>query len=79
MIGCSLKSIAQTETFDMVTYTPPKNWKKDTKQGAVFYTNVNTTTGSYCVLGIYAGTPSDGDAQKDFKKEFILRWTMVTR
>lgn len=62
--------IAQTETFDMVTYTPPKNWKKDTKQGAVFYTNVNITTGGYCVIGIYAGTPSEGDAQKDFKKEW---------
>jgi hypothetical protein len=53
-------SVAQTETFDMVTYTPPKDWKKDIKQGVVIYTNVNNVTGSYCVIAIYAGTPGTG-------------------
>jgi hypothetical protein len=62
--------VAQTETFDMATYTPPKEWKKDIKQGVVIYTNVNNVTGGYCVIAIYAGTPSTGDAQKDFKKEW---------
>ncbi len=70
MICCSLKGMAQTETFDMVTYNAPKNWKKDIKQGVVFYTNVNAVTGGYCVIGIYAGTPGNGDAQKDFEKEW---------
>jgi len=70
MIGCSLQSMSQTETFDMVTYTPPKNWKKDIKQDVVSYTNVNAATGGYCLIGIYAGTKSTGDAQKDFIKEW---------
>jgi hypothetical protein len=70
MISSSLQSIAQKETFDIVTYNPPKNWRKDTKQGVVLYTNVNTATGGYCLIGIYAGVQSDGDAQKDFKKEW---------
>ncbi len=71
LIGCSVQSIAQTETFDMVTYSPPKNWRKDSsKQGVMLYTNVNNATGGFCLIGIYAGTASYGDAQKDFKKEW---------
>ncbi len=62
--------IAQTETFDIATYTPPKDFKKDSKQGVVNYTSVNTTTGSFCVIAMYASTASTGDAEKDFKREW---------
>ncbi len=61
---------SQTETFDIITYTPPKDWKKDAKQGVVNYTNVNTTTGAFCVITIYASSASTGDAEKDFKAEW---------
>ena len=62
--------IAQTETFDIATYTPPKDFKKDSKQGVVNYTCVNSTTGSFCVIAMYASTASTGDAEKDFKREW---------
>ena len=62
--------IAQTETFDIATYTPPKDFKKDSKQGVVNYTSVNSTTGNFCVIAMYASTASTGDAEKDFKREW---------
>ena len=61
---------SQSETFDIVTYTPPKNWKKDSKEGVVNYTNINTKTGGVCVITIYASTVSSGDVQKDFAKSW---------
>ena len=60
----------QTETFDIATYTAPKDWKKDANTGVVAYTNVNTTSGAFCILALYACSPSIGDAQKDFDKEW---------
>ncbi len=60
----------QTETFDIATYTPPKGWKKDVHTGVVAYTNINTTTGGFCVLAMYACSASLGDAQKDFEMEW---------
>lgn len=60
----------QTETFDIVTYTPPKDFKKDSKPGVVNYTHISTTTGTFCVIAIYASTASTGDAEKDFKKDW---------
>jgi hypothetical protein len=62
------QAIGQTETFDIATYTPPKDFKKDSKPGVVNYTNVNMTTGGFCVIAMYASTASTGDVEKDFAK-----------
>ena len=70
LLVISSNCFSQTETFDIATYTPPKDWKKEAKQGVVNYTNVNTTTGGFCVIAIYASTASTGDAQKDFNKDW---------
>jgi hypothetical protein len=70
MVSISIQAFSQTETFDIATYTPPEDWKKDTKSGVINYTNVNTATGGFCVIAIYASTVSTGDAQKDFKKDW---------
>lgn len=64
------QGISQKETFDIITYTPPKDWKKDIKQGVVNYSNANTATGGFCIITLYASTPSTGDAEKDFKKDW---------
>jgi len=71
----SLQTFSQTETFDIASYTPPKDWKKDAKQGVVNYTNANETTGRFCIITIYASTVSTGDPDKDFKidwKELVV-------
>ncbi|MEP6947095.1 MAG: hypothetical protein ABJA02_14340 [Acidobacteriota bacterium] len=60
----------QTETLDIVSYTPPKGWSKTLKEGAVVYSDVNKATNGFCVLTVYAGTLSSGSPQKDFAKEW---------
>ncbi len=70
LLVISSNCFSQTETFDIATYTPPKDFKKDSKQGVVIYTHVNTTTGSFCVIAIYVSSASAGDEQKDFINEW---------
>jgi hypothetical protein len=66
-----LKSVfAQTETFDIATFIPPKGFTKTTRQGVITYTDVDTAAGKFCVIAIYASVPTTGDAAKDFKKEW---------
>ena len=60
----------QTETLDIVSYTPPKGWAKTYKEGAVVYTEINKSTNAFCLLTVYAGTPSAGSPQKDFANEW---------
>ena len=64
------QAFSQTETFDIITYIPPKDFKKDNKQGVVNYTNINETKGTFCVITIYASSASAGDAEKDFDNEW---------
>ena len=64
------QAISQTETFDIATYTPPKDWKKEANPRVVNYSSVNTTTGKFCVITLYASKASTGDVQKDFNNEW---------
>ncbi|NOT51865.1 MAG: hypothetical protein HOP10_11385 [Chitinophagaceae bacterium] len=66
----SIQAMGQTETFDIITYAAPKDWKKDAKPGVVNFTNVNTGTGGFCVLALFASKTSTGDAKKDFEREW---------
>lgn len=60
----------QTETLDIVQYTPPKGWTKTPKEGAVVYSDTNKTTNAFCLLTIYSSTSSVGTPQQDFVNEW---------
>jgi hypothetical protein len=70
LLAISSNCLSQTETFDIITYTPPKGFKKDTKNGVITYSKVNATSGSFCVIALYASAASTGDPQKDFKNDW---------
>jgi hypothetical protein len=70
LLVISVQSFSQTEKFDIATYTPPKDFKKEAKSGVVNYTNVNMAAGTFCVITMYASTASSGDAKKDFINEW---------
>jgi hypothetical protein len=63
-------AIAQTETFDIATYTAPANFTKGAKAGVLLYTNTNTTTGAFCIIAIYPSAASAGNEKKDFANEW---------
>jgi hypothetical protein len=56
----------QTESLEIITYTPPKGWTKTAKNGVVVYSDANKTTNAFCLLTIYASTPSAGGPKRDF-------------
>ena len=70
LLVISSNCFSQTETFDIATYTPPKDFKKESNQRVVTYSHMNATTGSFCMIAIHASTVSAGNEQKDFIKEW---------
>lgn len=61
----------QKETFDLVTYAVPNDWKKTSNTNAVIgYTITNNQKGIYCQIGIYASTNSKGSLEADFESEW---------
>jgi hypothetical protein len=61
---------SQTETLDIIQYTPPAGWAKTLKQGAVVYTDINKSTDTFCLLTVYASAPGTGSPKKDFANEW---------
>jgi hypothetical protein len=66
----SLVSMAQTETYDLLTYTPPKGWKKETKENLVAYTTINNAKATWCQIVVYKSTTSKGSIEQDFLSEW---------
>ena len=64
------KAFPQKETFDIVTYTPPKGWKKELIGDITSYSITNKTKNSWCQLGIVKSTKSKGSIEQDFDSEW---------
>jgi hypothetical protein len=60
----------QTETLDIIRYTPPTGWTKTKKEDAVVFVAVDKTNNTFCVLTIHSGTVSSGSAENDFAAEW---------
>jgi hypothetical protein len=77
----AITSIAQTETFDIATYTPPATWKKEVKETFVTYTEIKQNSGAFCVLGVYTSKNSSGNVETDFAtdwQELVMKPFSVT-
>lgn len=61
---------AQQEIFDLVTYTAPVNWTKETRENAVSYVSINKKNKSWCRISIYKSTTSKGNIESDFVSEW---------
>ena len=66
----TIDAIAQQETFDLFTYTPPSGWKKEIKEGVVSYTYLNKKDKSWCQIGFFKSTASKGNLEDDFASEW---------
>ncbi len=61
---------AQKVKFDMMSYTAPTHFTKTVKPGVIVYTDINNTTGGFCIISMYASTSSSGNVLADFKNEW---------
>lgn len=61
---------AQSETYDLVTFTPPAGWKKESKETIITYSQINQQTGSWCMISVVKSTVSKGTINADFSSEW---------
>jgi starvation-inducible outer membrane lipoprotein len=60
------------ETFDLITYTPPKEWKSEKTGAYVGYSFIDQKDKSWCQLAIYKSTVSKGNIDSDFDSEWAI-------
>jgi len=61
---------AQQQTFDLITYSPPKGWTKNVEETLVSYTITDSKTNSWCRMMIIKSTISKGTIEADFENEW---------
>jgi hypothetical protein len=66
---------AQKQTFDIITYTPPKGWKKQTTESAVQFTKQDAANGAYCIITLMKSLASGGNS----KENFDAAWETVVK
>jgi hypothetical protein len=69
-LGLSPVAFSQAQNLGIVHYTPPKGWTKTSKENVVAFSNLNQTTGGFCIITVYGATPSTGTPQNDFTREW---------
>lgn len=74
LVVCSLvpqTAFCQTEKLGIVRYIPPPGWNKtQTRENVIAFSSLNQTTGGFCIITLYGATPSAGNPQSEFTKEW---------
>src|SRR5438046_217137 len=61
----------QTEKLDIIEYAAPKGWTKTPKDGLMVYSNLDKSTGGFCLVTVYPSTASAGSPEQNFASEWI--------
>ncbi len=70
LITLAGKAFAQQQTFDLITFTPPKGWTKNVEETLVSYTITDNKTKSWCRINVIKSTISKGTIEADFESEW---------
>ena len=63
-------AFCQSEKLGIVSYTPPKGMNKLPEENVVVFSELNQTTGKYCIITLYGATPGTGKPNSDFTREW---------
>jgi hypothetical protein len=66
IITSSSSAFAQTETYDIITYTTPSGWMKIPEKNALTFIAPGNTDGVFCIITIYQSISTTGLISSDF-------------
>ena len=70
LLMASSAAVAQTQTFDAVSFTPPPGWAAAQDRDHVTFTFIDSAARTYVMLAVYNSTPGSGDTDRDFSSEW---------
>ena len=70
LLLASSAAVAQTQTFDVVSFTPPSGWAVAQDRDHVTFTFIDSAARTFVMLAVYNSTPGSGDTERDFSSEW---------
>jgi hypothetical protein len=65
-----IPSFSQQLTYDIITFTQPKGWKKENLENVLSLSTTNNKTKTWAQIGIIKSTASKGSIDTDFESEW---------
>jgi hypothetical protein len=62
----ALSIFAQTQKFDVMTYTPPKGWAAGQNGSAKTFTTIDKAAGKFCLMMLHPSITNHGTPSQDF-------------
>ncbi len=75
LIMVSTVALAQQQSFDIATFTPPKGWKKQNSESAVQFSQEDAAKGTYCIITLMRSIPGVADP----KANFNVAWETIVK
>lgn len=66
----SSAAVAQIQTFDAASFTPPSGWAVAQDRDHVTFTFIDSVARTYVMLAVYNSAPGSGDMERDFSSEW---------
>lgn len=70
LLFLKVEAFAQQQTFDLLTFTPPKGWKKTTANNTVAFDTVHEARRTWSRVALWKSTTSKGSLQADFDSDW---------
>jgi hypothetical protein len=70
LLLASSAAVAQTQTFDAVSFTPPPGWAAAQDRDHVTFTLIDSAARTFVMLAVYNSTDGWGNAERDFSSEW---------
>ena len=70
LLLASIDVNAQQQTYDLITFTPPKGWNKKNEQNVMVYSTTDNIKRTWAQIGIVKSTVSKGSINADFESEW---------
>lgn len=76
LVACSV-AFSQQQTFDIINFTPPKDWQKKTAEGGggLQFSTEDAAKGTYCIITLFKAIPATANA----KNNFDAAWTDLVK
>lgn len=66
LLFVALNVFSQKQTFDIINYTPPEQWKKENTESAVQFTKQNDANGTFCIITLMKSIPGSANSKENF-------------
>lgn len=70
LLFLKIDAVAQQQTYDLLTFTPPKGWKKTALNNTLSFDTVHKAKQSWCKVALWKSTTSKGSLQADFESDW---------